>query len=178
MAFRDLDSVSVSSFCFQDNDVRIIIGQFDENLASKVFCCVSLVTNTHTLWTWRVLSPSPCLTRHRGVRYTRPWFLLDRGTWSSSTGVDVWHVICLRVVLETADAGGIWYGGIWREVDGSKRLIMVPCSRNAMLRRSREPLRFCVGFYWADQSQPLWLRHLNGRLQFLGGAFVRPLRWM
>lgn len=26
---------------FQDNDVRIIIGQFDENLASKVFCCVS-----------------------------------------------------------------------------------------------------------------------------------------
>lgn len=30
------------SFCLQDNDVRIIIGQFDENLASKVFCCVSL----------------------------------------------------------------------------------------------------------------------------------------
>lgn len=26
----------------QDNDVRIIIGQFDENLASKVFCCVSV----------------------------------------------------------------------------------------------------------------------------------------
>lgn len=30
-----------SLFFFQDNDVRIIIGQFDENLASKVFCCVS-----------------------------------------------------------------------------------------------------------------------------------------
>ncbi|CAL8362416.1 unnamed protein product [Arctogadus glacialis] len=27
------------SVWFQDNDVRIIIGQFDENLASKVFCC-------------------------------------------------------------------------------------------------------------------------------------------
>lgn len=30
----------------QDNDVRIIIGQFDENLASKVFCCVSVTMSS------------------------------------------------------------------------------------------------------------------------------------
>ena len=31
-------------------------------------------------------------------------------------------------------------------------------------------LWFCVGFQWADQSQPLLLRRLDGRLQFFGGA--------
>lgn len=40
--------VIMVSFLSQDNDVRIIIGQFDENLASKVFCCVSV----HTLPFW------------------------------------------------------------------------------------------------------------------------------
>lgn len=29
------------SFCPQDNDVRIILGQFDQHMAAKVFCCVS-----------------------------------------------------------------------------------------------------------------------------------------
>lgn len=29
------------SFCPQGNDVRIILGQFDQNMAAKVFCCVS-----------------------------------------------------------------------------------------------------------------------------------------
>lgn len=28
-------------FCPQGNDVRIILGQFDQNMAAKVFCCVS-----------------------------------------------------------------------------------------------------------------------------------------
>ena len=29
---------------------------------------------------------------------------------------------------------------------------------------------FCVEFWCADQSQPLLLRRLDGRLQYLGGA--------
>lgn len=29
------------SFCPQGNDVRIILGQFDQHMAAKVFCCVS-----------------------------------------------------------------------------------------------------------------------------------------
>lgn len=31
----------IVSFCPQGNDVRIILGQFDQNMAAKVFCCVS-----------------------------------------------------------------------------------------------------------------------------------------
>ena len=29
------------SLCPQGNDVRIILGQFDQHMAAKVFCCVS-----------------------------------------------------------------------------------------------------------------------------------------
>lgn len=34
-------------FCPQGNDVRIILGQFDQNMAAKVFCCVSETTWVH-----------------------------------------------------------------------------------------------------------------------------------
>ena len=33
-----------------------------------------------------------------------------------------------------------------------------------------EPLWFCAGFQWADQSQPSRLRRVDGRLRCLGGV--------
>lgn len=45
-----IEVMSSYSFFFQDNDVRIIIGQFDENLASKVFCCVSPQSSLSYKW--------------------------------------------------------------------------------------------------------------------------------
>lgn len=56
-------SLSLHFSLFQDNDVRIIIGQFDENLASKVFCCVSSLQSSTTL-SDRENSSTPFLQRH------------------------------------------------------------------------------------------------------------------
>lgn len=37
-------------FCPQGNDVRIILGQFDQNMAAKVFCCVSEAVGVLGSW--------------------------------------------------------------------------------------------------------------------------------